>query len=91
MASPFVLTAKFQLQEMCHMSIGWGDEIPEHSVKVWQKWILEIEQTHNVHIPGCYKTILFGEIRSCQLHAFSDASEKGFATVLYLRQVDNSG
>ena len=53
--------------------------------------MLEIEQIHNVHIPRCYKTTLFGDIRSCQLHAFSDASEKGFGKVFYLRQVDNSG
>ena len=37
MASPFVLTAKFLLQEMCRMSIGWDDELPENIVKVWQK------------------------------------------------------
>ena len=37
MASPFVLTAKFLLQEMCRMSIGWDNELPENIVKVWQK------------------------------------------------------
>ena len=51
---------------------------------LYDKVVSEISKLQTVSIPRC----LFAankEVRSVQLHAFSDASEKAFATSVYLR------
>ncbi|KAK6191252.1 hypothetical protein SNE40_002987 [Patella caerulea] len=40
---------------------------------------------------GMYEPINFGTIVACQLHNFSDASEKGYGMVAYIRLVNEDG
>ena len=40
-------------------------------------------------VPRCLKPIDFGEVKSRQVHMFSDASSVGYGSVAYLRPCDN--
>ena len=40
-------------------------------------------------VPRCVKPIDFGEVKSRQVHMFSDASSVGYGSVAYLRPCDN--
>lgn len=38
-----------------------------------------------IHVDRCMKPSGFGEVVTCQVHHFSDASERGYGTCIYLR------
>ena len=42
-------------------------------------------------VPRCVKPIDFGEVKSRQVHVFSDTSSVGYGSVAYLRLCDNKG
>ena len=39
----------------------------------------------------CYKPEGFGQVVSCSLHHFSDASENGYRQVVYVRLINATG
>ena len=44
-----------------------------------------LPELERIVIDRCFKPTDFGEITSCELHTFSDASQKGYGAVTYLR------
>ena len=48
-------------------------------------------QKADMSIPRCYKPSSFGHVASCQLHCFSDASERGYGVACYVRLADVNG
>ena len=89
--SPFVLTAKKILQDLCRIKLSWDDEIPtEHRVH-WQRWLTDLPKLSQFTIDHCLKPANFGNIVSSQLHHFTDTSEIGFGPVSYLRLSDDTG
>ena len=90
-ASPFVLKAKSVLQRLCKNGIGWDDVITGKELKDWTDWLRELPELEHVTIDRCYKGDTFGEVISCQLHGFADASDLGLGMVFYLRLVDDTG
>ena len=63
--------------------MGWDEHLQGASKDSYDKVVSEISNVQTVSIPRC----LFAankEVRPVQLHAFSDASEKAFATSVYL-------
>ena len=45
----------------------------------------------DVKLSRCYKPEGFGQVVSCSLHQFSDASENGYGQVVYVRLVNATG
>ncbi|XP_035997578.1 uncharacterized protein LOC118564254 [Fundulus heteroclitus] len=83
--APVILTAKQILQHLCKLKFGWDETIPLEIAQVWDKWVKDLVLLDNLSIRRCITPKGFGEIRSAQLHHFSDASETGFGAVSYLR------
>ena len=90
-AAPLILPAKKLLQELHKMGYGWDDVIPEEHLKYWQEWIINLPKLNVIKVPRCIKPNRFAELRSIQLHNFSDASEEGYGAVSYLRLEDTKG
>ena len=91
LATPFVLTAKRLLQDLCRLKLGWDDPIsPEDSIR-WELWLADLPKLSQFSVERCIKPRGFEVISSSQLHHFSDASEIGLGTVSYLRLVNNQG
>ncbi|XP_015748663.1 PREDICTED: uncharacterized protein LOC107328444 [Acropora digitifera] len=89
--APFVLTGKKILQDLCRLKLGWDDEVPaEHGLR-WQRWLMDIPKLSQFTIEHCLKPADFKSTVSSQLDHFSDASEIGFGSVLYLRLEDDCG
>lgn len=84
--SPVILPAKFILQELCRLKLGWDDKIPDEYESVWLRWLKDLPELSQLSIPRCYKPPDF-LVKSNELHHFSDASESGYGSVSYLRQV----
>ena len=71
------------------MKVGWDDPMPEDITEQWKRWINDLLYLRNLTIPRCVKPFS-GTFTSAQLHHFSDASEKGYGAVTYLRlEYDN--
>ncbi|XP_055012690.1 uncharacterized protein LOC129409784 [Boleophthalmus pectinirostris] len=87
--SPFILLAKIIVQNLCRMKLAWDDEIPEDIANRWVGWLSDLSQFSSFSIRRCFKPEGFGPVVSAQLHHFSDASEKGYGVVTYLR-IENS-
>lgn len=88
-AAPFTLNAKKLLQDLCKdEKLGWDDELPESYRICWEKWKSELPLLERILVPRCVKPIDFGEVKSRQVHIFSDASSVGYGSVAYLRLCD---
>ncbi|XP_062711573.1 uncharacterized protein LOC134289576 [Aedes albopictus] len=86
LVSNLLILLKILLQEVWRSSIGWDDEIPDALNDKWELWLRYLPMVQSVRIPRCYRdTISYGEDTNVQLHTFVDASEFGYAAVIYLR------
>ena len=77
-------------QTLCTDSVGWDDELNEEVRIQWESLISQLELLDGVKIPRCYFCLEL-KVISVQLHAFSDASERAYAAVLYARSVYSNG
>lgn len=90
-ACPAILPAKSILQELCRKKLTWDDPISEDDKCDWQSWVQDLHKLEEFAINRCLKPKDFGALKHCQLHHFSDASEKGYGAVSYLRMVNELG
>ena len=91
-AAPFTITAKKLLQDLCREEkIGWDDELPDTYHRRWKEWLKELPLLERLSVPRCVKPVDFGEVKSRQIHIFSDASNVGYGSVAYQRLCDNEG
>ena len=91
LAPSFILNAKLILQDLCRNKYGWDNKIPDEFLYHWQAWLQELPKLEQVTIDRCFKSPDLGEITSCQLHHFSDASQQGYGAVTYLRITGHDG
>ncbi|XP_062533635.1 uncharacterized protein LOC134202633 [Armigeres subalbatus] len=82
----FLMFLKVVLQEIWRTAIGWDDPIEERQFEMWMQWLKFLPEVAKVEILRCYRTTTSIKASTeVQLHIFTDASEKGFAAVVYLR------
>ena len=90
LVSPVTLTAKLILQQLCRQRIPWDEKIDEEIAQRWQEWLQTLPAIASISIPRCYRPPSFESART-ELHHFSDASERGYGAVSYLRFINDSG
>ena len=88
-AAPFLLEGKRNLQELCKEKVEWDDPVPEELRARWERWRSELPLLEEMKIPRCYKPSDFGELKTIEIHHFSDASIEGDGQCSYLRLVDD--
>ena len=86
--SPFLLSAKIILQDLCRRKLKWDDVIPRDLLHQTQMWLESLPAMEQFSVQRCYKPKEFGTVADVQIHHFSDASEVGYGAVSYLRFVD---
>jgi hypothetical protein len=87
--APVTFKAKSIMQELWTLGVGWDDRLPISMLSKWEKFVREFSSLSHLRIP---RWILSSNPTNCQLHGFSDASEIGYAAVVYLRTCDvNNG
>lgn len=88
--SPSIMTLRILVQSAWKRKIGWDTALPEAIFLNWKGWLEEMPLLTQlpVHRP-------FGLANATpvyrELHGFSDASERGFGGVAYLRSVYPDG
>ncbi|XP_055632493.1 uncharacterized protein LOC129772974 [Toxorhynchites rutilus septentrionalis] len=81
----FLMYLKVLLQEIWRSSIDWDTHIEEPQFQKWLIWLKVLPEVNNVKIPRCYRVSVSLNSK-VQMHTFVDASENGFAAVIYLSQ-----
>ena len=84
--SPVMLYVKILLQTLWQCHLDWDENIPRELMPVWEAWASELSSLSKFPISRRY-TDSSSPVVEQQLHAFSDASSKGFGGVVYLRQL----
>ena len=79
--APFVVKAKFYLQQAWLESLDWDDELPDKLKNEWKNWFIELHALRAIKIPRCLKNN--NSVTTVTLHSFSDASEKTYPAVVY--------
>ena len=89
--TPFILSAKILMQELCKENLSWDDPIPGKYLKRWDIWINELPNIQRFHVSRCIKPPTLKGIVSTWLLIFANASERGYGAVSYLQFEDEEG
>jgi hypothetical protein len=88
---PFVLPAKKLIQELWRRGACWDEHLLESEICEWDRWQNDLGQLKLFSVDRCFKPSDFGAVASSEIHHFCDASESGYGSVAYMRQVDEDG
>ena len=89
--SPFTIQWKILFQKLCNGRADWDNQLTDENVKKWNSRICELQTINKVSIPRCYFDHTSGSLKSAELHCFSDASNKAYAAIVYLRSIYDDG
>ena len=95
--APVLLEGKLILRELVKMCdrkandhpLGWDDPLPECQMRRWQTWREALPKLEDLHISRCYHPPQFGLVIRSEIHAFSDASQLGIGTAVYLKLIND--
>lgn len=65
-----------------------NEPLPPAVTERWIEWTSSLEMIKGSSVPRCLKPKDFGVTRCAELHHFADASESGYGSVSYIRQVN---
>ena len=91
LVTPFLLESRRIVQMLCHNQLACDDPVDEGIQEKWTKWKCNLNILKDIKLRTCYKPEGFGQVVSCSLHHFCNASENGYGQVLYVRLVNATG
>ncbi|XP_059052312.1 uncharacterized protein LOC131846909 [Achroia grisella] len=86
--SPVVFKAKAFIQRLWMSGLNWDGPLNQSLSDEWLLFVQDLENIKQLSIP---RRILPADATSISLHGFFDASEAGYAAVVYLRTESYSG
>lgn len=81
---PITFTLKLIIQNLWKSGINWDARPPSNIINIWSQIRSELPLLATLQIP---RYILNKNIKRMELHGFCDASEKGYAAVVYIRHL----
>ena len=63
--------------------MSWDEEIVGKDAKLYLHWIDDLKRVETMTLNRCVYSKVSGDIQSCELHRFGDASEKAYCAVVY--------
>ena len=79
---------KILFQELCIEKTNWDIELEGESLRKWRSFLQDLILIDCYRIPRCYFARQPVDI---QLHGLSDASERAYAAVVYIRSTYSDG
>ncbi|KAK3878755.1 hypothetical protein Pcinc_016567 [Petrolisthes cinctipes] len=90
--SPFIMYVKILFQDIWKEGGGWDEILPDHLLYGFQRWFNSISLFKTWSVKRCYTPgISWKDLNGAELHAFGDASEKGYGACVYLRVPQSDG
>lgn len=87
--TPVVFRAKLLLQKLWLLKLGWDEPPPDEVHTEWQHISQDLPQLSNLRLPR--HICKYKPTSTYSLHGFADASEAGFAAVIYLHEFNANG
>ena len=87
--APVILTGKQILQQMCADNMDWDDPLPDELYMKWQHGRNGLLDLESIQVERCLKPDNFGQVKSVEMHHFSDASTLGYGQCSYLKLIDS--
>ncbi|XP_025268215.1 uncharacterized protein LOC112639179 [Camponotus floridanus] len=81
--APVIIRAKILIQSAWLRGLDWDTPLPTEDAQSWQRLLSELHLLERLRIRRWLGTIHQGP--QIEIHGFADASEHGFAAVVYLR------
>lgn len=82
---PIIITAKILMQDTWKTGLNWDDPLSDGLTEQWKICRENLQKINLVKIPRWVK---FGQGKTrIELHGFSDASQKAYGAVIYLRVI----
>lgn len=90
---PYITRAKILIQSLWAKQREWDDPLlPTDILQTWHDWQRELQYLSQITLPRCYASSQLDSLNcSRQIHIFSDASERAYGSVAYLRTEDQKG
>ncbi|GFW33340.1 integrase catalytic domain-containing protein [Trichonephila clavipes] len=85
---PIVTKAKIFIQELWKIKLDWSEQLPPDAMEEWMNFYQKLSEVNNFKIPRC---ILLPATIRIEIHGFSDASERAYAAVVYIKCFNESG
>ncbi|GFW39870.1 integrase catalytic domain-containing protein [Trichonephila clavipes] len=85
---PIVTKAKIFIQELWKIKLDWSEQLPPDAMEEWMNFYQKLAEVNNFKIPRC---ILLPATIRIEIHGFSDASERAYAAVVYIKCFNESG
>ncbi|XP_059616178.1 uncharacterized protein LOC132261395 [Phlebotomus argentipes] len=85
--SPVVINLKMMFQALWLASLEWDDQLPVEIAEAYNQVQAEFHVIQDVRVPRG----LPSESNIMEIHGFSDASERAYGAVVYVKGVDSSG
>ena len=90
LVAPLILVGKQILQDLFQNNADWDEPLCDELRPRWERWRSELRTLESLRIPRCFKPEGFGQIKTVELHHFSDASLSGYGQCSYLRLISES-
>ena len=87
--APFMIRMKVLFQQLWREGLDWDTDLPQHLADLHSQWRSELDVIAKITLPRCYFLPLKAVTQ--QLHGFSDASERAYAGVVYIRATYGDG
>ncbi|XP_075158049.1 uncharacterized protein LOC142231320 [Haematobia irritans] len=85
---PVIIVAKIIMQQVWLDKIGWDESLLLQTERQWRKFVETYQDVNHVRIR---RWVNYSTDCEVELHVFSDASEKAYAGVVYVRVVTPQG
>ena len=89
LGAPFLLKGRQIIQILCKQNSKWDDLIDDEIAQEWFNWRNSLIALQDKNLSRCMKPKDVGNITSCTLHHFSDASQSGYGQCSYVRFVND--
>lgn len=80
--APVIFLAKHHMQQIWKANLTWDEPLPKELNNCWQAFVHGLPMLSEVRIPRFLNTYIQCQVQLC---GFCDASERGYAAVVYLR------
>ncbi|XP_050554512.1 uncharacterized protein LOC126911949 [Spodoptera frugiperda] len=83
--SPVIIVVKVLLQQLWLQKIGWDDNVPDSTARVWNRFVISLQALNTIRIP---RHVIGAHPKYIELHVFSDASQTAYGACIYIRTVN---